>query len=223
MAQGRQQPAESAIALGCLRSQVRCPAGDTQSVLIHTSQNTLLHGDGAPQHPGSRYPGNQLPQHLGHSTAAGCVPRQGMVPGKAGAQGAVQPVQPAALGPFTQPAKAGLELAGSRTCSPARGSALQLGARGTIQAPAAPPASVGSCCTAGGVCNSQEGCVLSKPRSSLRQHRPGSSPAQLTQEGLPRGAGEAAGEQALDDCWSKHYTGGGEWQLWRKTHCYSHR
>lgn len=45
--------------------------------------------------------------------------------------------------------------------------------------------------------------LLCKPRSPLRQHQPGSPPAQLTQQGVPRGASGAAAEQAPYSCWSK--------------------
>lgn len=87
------------------------------------------------------------PRALGHSGAAGCVPRQGAVPGQTGAQGAAQPVQQAALGP--QRAGTSLELAGSRPCSPAQGSALRLGAGALsrLRGPSALPARLTQPCT----------------------------------------------------------------------------
>lgn len=129
MAQVEQQPGGSAIAVACPRAKARCPVGDTHRVLAQTSQPR---GDAFV----SRYPG-RWPRVLARSGAAGCVPRQGMVPGKEAAQGAAQPVQQAVLGPFTQQAGASLELAGSRACSPAQGSALSLRAWTTVQAPGA--------------------------------------------------------------------------------------
>lgn len=118
------------------KGQVSC--GGYNTVCWHRPPNTLPppRGDGALKHFVSRYPG-RWPRVLGHSGAAGCVPRQGRVPGKEAAQDAAQPVQQAVLGPFTQQAGACLELAGSRACSPAQGSALCLGARTTVQAPGA--------------------------------------------------------------------------------------
>lgn len=44
---------------------------------------------------------------------------------------------------------------------------------------------------------------LPKSRSLQRQHHPHSPPARLAQQGVPRGAGEAAAKQVLDGCWSK--------------------
>lgn len=73
--------------------------------------------------------------------------------------------------------------------------------------PKAPATQVWVCVTAWEV-----PVLLPKPRSPPRRHHPGSPPAQLTQRGVPRGAGGAAAEQALDGCWFKHYRGRGEEQ-----------
>lgn len=207
----------------------------------HRPPNTLPPppGDGAlsTKHFVSRYPG-RWPRVLGHSGAAGCVPRQGMVPGKEAAQDAAQPVQQAVLGPFTQQAGACLELAGSRACSAAQGSALCLGARTTVQAPGAgslasqldsnlaprlpartvqPHATAwGSCLQMGVHATAWEVPVLiPKSGSLLMQHHPGSPLAQPALQGIPSVAAGAAAEQALDG-FGPSACGGdvGERQLW---------
>lgn len=131
-----QQPGGSAIAADCPRAKVRCPVG-IHTVHWHRPPSTLPppQGDGALRHFVSRYPG-RWPRVLGHSGAAGCVPRQGMVPGEEATQRAVQPVQQAVLGPFTQQAGTSLELAGSRAWAQPRAQHC-LGARTTVQAPGA--------------------------------------------------------------------------------------
>lgn len=120
-------------ALSQANRQASC-RGCTQRIGTDLSPSRLMGtGHCSILNPGTLASG--CPRALGHSGAAGRVPRQGVVPGQTGAQGAAQPVQQAALGP--QRAGTSLELAGSRPCSPAQGLALRLGARGTVQAPGA--------------------------------------------------------------------------------------